>query len=68
MLVICIRLHLMAVCKLLSDTAHICVTAVTQLAQVSLAINVGGSTICIHACVCALQQQNTIYEDMGTKG
>ena len=50
-------LHLVAVCKLFSDATHVCVTAVTQLTQVSLAINVGGSTVCIHACVCALQEQ-----------
>ena len=56
-------LHLMAVCKLVSDTTHICITAVTQLTQVCLSINVGGSTVCIHACVCALQEQNKTCED-----
>ena len=59
---IILQLYLMAVCKLLSDTTHICITAVAQLAQICLAIHIGRATIGIHACVCALQQHKCVKE------
>lgn len=52
--------HSVTVCKLLGDTTHIGITAVTQFTQISLAINIGGSTVCVDACVCALQQLQTV--------
>ena len=42
---------LMAVCKSLSNTTNISVTAVTQFTQVSLAINVGRTTLGIDSSV-----------------
>lgn len=57
-------LCLMTVCKLLSDATHICTTAVAQLTQISLAVHIGGSTVCIYACVCALQQQNGCVKEI----